>query len=117
MAISVTQDELPWKVVADGVERKVIAGQHEMVVLYRYTKPTVAPAHRHPEELISYVIAGRVELTVGEKQDTTFECSAGSFYFVEGNVLHGARVEAGSIEINAFSPPRFEYLEEAVTNV
>ena len=116
MANFVTEDGLPWKTVADGVERKVIASQHEMVVLCRYTKSIVAPAHRHPEELISYVIAGRIELIVGEEQETTFECPAGSFYLVESNMLHGARVDAGTIEINAFSPPRSEYLDKAVTN-
>ena len=68
---------------------------------------TVLPEHEHPQEQITLIAEGRMELTVGQ---TTKVMAKGEAVKVPPNTLHGARVlDEPVIAIDAWSPIREDY--------
>ncbi len=64
------------------------------------------PLHQHPHEQFSYVLAGRVEFTVG---DETRVMSAGDCAVIPGGTKHGCRALTACKLLDAFSPARDDY--------
>jgi quercetin dioxygenase-like cupin family protein len=94
-----------------GFWRQTLAwGDELMLVLFRMRKDAELTAHHHVHEQVGYVIEGNVELTVaGVRRPTPVGCC----YFVDSDRLHQADVLADALVIDAFSPPRLDYLPGA----
>ena len=69
--------------------------------------PGFVSQHSHPEEQIGYVLAGQVEIVVGDER---MECRGGDGYSIPSGVPHSFRVLSGqSAElVEIFSPPKEE---------
>jgi len=89
--------------------RVLIHGPALMLVEFRFMKGGVGVPHKHEEhEQVGYIAKGSFEITVdGEKRTV----KAGDSYYAAKNVLHGvAALEDDSVIIDAFTPPRVDFL-------
>jgi quercetin dioxygenase-like cupin family protein len=87
----------------------LVSGDKLMLCLFTWRAGASLPAHAHHHEQAGYVISGSVELTVS---GSTVITRAGCSYFVPSTAVHSARALADSVVIDAFSPPREEYVRD-----
>ena len=80
-----------------------------MLCLYNLEKGSSFPRHNHPHEQTGYVISGKIEMTIGEQ---TRVLGPGEAYFMTSEEYHSARVIEETVVLDAFSPPREDYLPE-----
>lgn len=103
---------VPWNTtkpveVMPGLTRRTLAtGRQVMLVEFRAQKDVNIPIHNHPHEQDGYLVAGEMVITINGV-DTTVR--PGDSYAIPGNTPHGARLQAGAIVLEAFSPPREDY--------
>lgn len=105
-----SDDVEPIEVCPGYFRRTLLSGGGLMLVLFDCRKGYDMPEHSHPHDQSGYVVSGEVELTIaGEKH----LMRAGSTYFVASNQLHSARTLEDAVIVDAFSPPREDYLPGA----
>ena len=94
--------------VQPGVLRAILChGEKLMLCEVTLSKGASATIHKHPHEQITYVVKGTVQFTMG---DETVRLTAGESCLVEPNVLHGAEAISDCLLVDAFSPPREDFL-------
>jgi quercetin dioxygenase-like cupin family protein len=86
-----------------GLRRRTFDGQGATVNEYSFEPNASFPLHHHPEEQITLVTGGEVELTAGGE---TSELSAGGWSVIAGGVEHGIRAGANGARIVAIIVPR-----------
>jgi len=67
----------------------------------------VIPNHAHPHEQAGYVVSGRLRITIDGQ---TSELGPGGTYCAPSNVPHSALILEPAVVVDAFSPPREDYL-------
>ena len=61
-------DAIEWQFAGEGVERKVLGYDEQMMMVrVRFKKSAVGALHHHPHRQISYVESGAFEVTVDNK--------------------------------------------------
>jgi quercetin dioxygenase-like cupin family protein len=65
------------------------------------------PEHRHPQEQIVHILAGRMKLIVEGKPH---EMTVGDSFYLASNIPHGVETIDETRVLDTFSPPRDEYL-------
>ena len=103
MPAKIVWDDIPWEPVNDDVSRKVVMGDHLMMVMYRFREGITWPEERHAAEQGGYILQGKVEFHSG---DDTLVLGPGESYFIESNVPHYTHFIEETILIDIFSPPR-----------
>lgn len=91
-----------------GLRRRICAwSDNLMCVEVQFETGTVAPAHHHPHEQITYVVSGQFEFEIdGEK----VILGPGDSAYKQANLPHGARcLEAGML-IDMFTPHREDFV-------
>lgn len=91
------------------IRRTLLAGENLMLCLYDLKKGSVIPKHHHPHEQGGMVISGKMKMTIGGE---THVVSAGQAYFMQGDQEHTIEVLEDTVALDAFSPPREDYLHE-----
>jgi len=115
MALVIRSNEVPPKVLSALAQRRTVRGENLMITRYEVKAGAEFEAHSHPEEQMGYVIQGRVEFFVGENEERhVFE--AGTFFHFAPNERHRSRVLEDAMVIDVFSPPRPEYVPEALAS-
>jgi quercetin dioxygenase-like cupin family protein len=84
------------------------AGQEVMLTKMHYRAPFVVAAHSHPHEQAGHVLSGRYRLTIGAGEP--MELEPGDSYVIAGGVEHSLEVIDSGFVLDAFSPPREDYL-------
>lgn len=100
--------EIIWTDVGDGIRRKVMAYNADMMLTkVDFQVGSIGTLHHHPHTQASYVSKGKFEITISGISKVL---SAGDVYFVPSGEIHGALcVEAGEL-IDVFSPMRADFL-------
>jgi quercetin dioxygenase-like cupin family protein len=63
------------------------------------------PAHKHPQEQTLYLIDGKIEVTIGEGEETrTTNITGGTVQYFPPNVLHGIKILENSKYIDIMCP-------------
>lgn len=97
-------DQLPADHVYDGVTRRTFTSDRATVTSYEFSPGAQFPLHRHPQEQITLIQAGEVEMTVGESVENL---SAGDWAVVEPDVEHGITAgPAGAAVVAIVVPAR-----------
>lgn len=97
--------------LVEGVGARFVAGGRMMFSFVRLAPGATMPAHDHPHEQLGYVLEGAMRLTIG---DETREVGPGDAYAIPGGVTHSATGGPdGCFALDAFAPPREEYLARA----
>jgi quercetin dioxygenase-like cupin family protein len=88
------------------------SGENVMMMVLTVEPGVPTPPHSHPHEQIGYLIEGRGVLFSGGE---SLEVEAGTSFLIPPNESHNfnATGEKPAVIIDAFSPPREDYLEKA----
>lgn len=90
-----------------GVWRRTLSwGERLMIVHVILEEGAVVPAHRHPNEQITYIVEGELSMDV---EGRTYVLVAGDSLQFPADVEHGATAVKRTLVIDSFSPPREEY--------
>ncbi len=91
-----------------GVTRRSFDSERATVTAYAFRPGARFPLHRHPQEQITVVQRGDVEMTVGEE---IHALAAGAWWVVPPGVDHGVTAGPDGAEILAVIVPRREHAE------
>jgi quercetin dioxygenase-like cupin family protein len=86
-----------------GLRRRTFDSDGATVNEYRFEPDASFPLHRHPEEQITLIAEGEVELT---QAGATSRLGAGDWAITAGGVEHGIRAGAAGARIVAIIVPR-----------
>jgi quercetin dioxygenase-like cupin family protein len=92
-----------------GVVRFGFSSEHATVNRYTFAPGASFPTHRHPQEQITVIEEGEMELTTAEG---TQRLAAGDWTVFPGEVEHGLRAGVGGARVLAIIVPRREGANE-----
>jgi quercetin dioxygenase-like cupin family protein len=97
-------EQLPADRAYEGVTRRSFSSARATVTSYTFSPGAQFPLHRHPQEQITLIQDGEVEMTVGDKVD---RLSAGEWSVIEPGVEHGITAgPEGAAVVAIVVPPR-----------
>ena len=98
-------------VLVEGISARFVTGSRIMFSFVHLASGAVMPDHNHPHEQLGYVVEGSMVLNIaGDERNL----QPGDAYTIPGGVTHRAvGGPNGCLVLDAFSPPREEYLERA----
>lgn len=102
----VTLSSLPAKNIFPGATGRYVHTEKMTLGEIDLAADVVVPLHAHPHDQFSYVLAGRVEFTVGAE---TRELSVGDCAVIPGGVKHGCRTLTACRLLDTFAPVREDY--------
>lgn len=88
-------------------QKTLVFGAHTLLTEFRLDQGALLPRHSHPHEQTGYLVAGRLELTIG---DASHLVEPGDSWCIPGGTPHNARALADCVAIEVFSPVREDYL-------
>jgi quercetin dioxygenase-like cupin family protein len=88
-----------------GVRRRTVQAEQATVAEYAFEPGASFPLHAHPQEQVTLVLEGDVELTADGRSE---RLGAGAWSVVPGGVAHGVRAGADGARIVAVVVPRRE---------
>jgi quercetin dioxygenase-like cupin family protein len=95
---------LPAEEPFPGVRRQAFTTRQATVTRYTFAPGATFPLHSHPQEQITLIEAGSVEMTIAGEP---LEIETGGWSVVEGEIEHGITAGAdGATVIAIVSPPR-----------
>lgn len=100
---------VPWQAIRPGIERKAFTAGDCTLALNRISPGFVPGLHSHPHALTVYIIAGTLDLRVGEE---VHHLGPGSVLWIAPHVEHGAVAVIGDepcLNLDVFVPARPEY--------
>ena len=86
-----------------GVTRRTLDSERATVTAYTFAPRARFPLHRHPQEQITIVQSGDVEMTIG---DRVHALGAGAFTIVAPDVEHAVAAGPSGAELLALIVPR-----------
>lgn len=97
-----------YQVVLEKIRQKTLVfGEKTLLTEFRLEQGALLPSHLHPHEQTGYLVAGRLELTIG---DATHRVEPGDSWCIPGGTPHRAVALADCVAIEVFSPVREDYL-------
>ncbi|WP_080239378.1 cupin domain-containing protein [Spirosoma rigui] len=104
----VDDQSLPWETVAEGVKRKVMTyDANVMLVKVAFETGGVGSPHSHFHTQMSYVESGVFTITIAGEARTV---RAGDVFYVPSNAWHGAVCEAAGMLVDVFTPMREDFI-------
>ena len=101
-------NDMEWKTVREGVQRKAFSGESATVALHRLMPGHEPKPHSHPHEQIAYIISGEIDFFI---EDTAHRLKAGGMLVVPPNARHWGVVVGDEpvLNLDVFTPRRPEY--------
>lgn len=100
-------EKMPPEKLSDTITRRYVYGEKAMLVRFELKKGALIPKHNHPNEQITYIISGKVKVTIEGKEHIV---EAGQVVVIAPNLFHQFEALEDSIDIDVFSPPRRDWL-------
>jgi len=98
---------LPWERINDKIERRVLSGNHGMIVWWKIKAGALAAPHKHPNEQIVWMLNGRMDFRIGTDRRSM---TAGDVAVIPGNVEHEGFFPEDTEVVDIFAPPRADFL-------
>ncbi len=107
-----TWDKVPRASIAPGVDLRLINGDKCMLTYVIMQSSAVVSDHSHPHEQVGTCILGEGIMTSGGKK---FKTAPGICWVIPGGEIHSwvNTSKSETILIEAFSPPREDYIAKA----
>lgn len=98
----------PWPSDYPGVAMRVVDGTHMQLVWAQFQPGATYNLHSHEREPFSFMLSGRMRLTVGEE---VADIGPGDMWHAPGNVVHGGEVlgDEPVVFVDVYSPPAEEF--------
>jgi quercetin dioxygenase-like cupin family protein len=103
-------DDLAAEPLKGSITRRMITGTSMMIAEVRLAKGDVVPRHAHHNEQITYITAGALHFTLGERGEREVTVRAGEVLVIPPHEPHAAVALEDTIDIDIFSPPREDWL-------
>ncbi|QJW89749.1 cupin domain-containing protein [Spirosoma taeanense] len=104
----VDDQSLPWEPVAEGVKRKIMTyDANLMMVKVAFETGGIGAVHSHVHTQMSYVESGAFDITIAEETRTL---RAGDAYYIPPNVRHGAVCVEAGVLVDVFTPMREDFV-------
>lgn len=100
-------DTLRWEKMAHKVYRKYAYGSNSTVAHLKLIKGAFIPIHQHPNEQVTYIAEGKVEVVIDGKHYTV---SKGETIIIPPNKPHSFEALETTYDIDFFSPIRMDWL-------
>lgn len=95
----------------EGISARFVTGSRIMFSFVHLAPGAVMPDHQHPHEQLGYVLEGSMVLNIAGDERYL---RPGDAYTIPGDIVHRAvGGPDGCLVLDAFNPPREEYLERA----
>ena len=94
-----------------GIAVKVVDGKNMQLVWAEFQPGSTYPLHSHEREQFSFMVSGRMRLTVGEE---VTEIGPGDMWHAPGNVVHGGEIlgDEPVVFVDVYSPPAEEFKQD-----
>lgn len=109
-AIVTRWQNVPLDLMRGSITRRFVHSEKMMVGQIHFKKGDSVPAHRHDNEQYTYVLTGALRFRFGEQQDEEVVVGAGEIVLIPSNLLHSARADEDTFELDIFCPPRQDWL-------
>ena len=97
-----------WTDLGGGSRRRVILSTPELMqVAFSFEAGSIGAPHSHPHVQVSYVAAGRFEVTIDGVTETI---GPGGSFIVASGLIHGVRALEAGLLIDSFTPRRDDFL-------
>jgi quercetin dioxygenase-like cupin family protein len=104
-------DDLPWEEPFPGVRRNMFSTRTATVSRYSFEPGAAFPLHSHPQEQVTLIEQGRVEMAIAGETTTL---DAGAWSVVGPDVEHGITAGPDGARIVAVIVPRRDAADEYV---
>ena len=101
---------IPHRTLSHGIIGHYVHGDKSTLGLVILEKGSSVPAHQHPQEQITYILEGSLQMVIDGK-DCLLE--QGMYYVIPSNIVHSAVALTDCRLIDVFSPVREDYKEQA----
>ena len=101
-------DDVVLKSVREGISRKYIAGDREMVAQITLRRGAIVPEHSHESEQLTYVLNGALKFTLDGRDITV---RAGELLRIPSWMPHSAEAVEDTFELDLFSPIRHDWID------
>jgi quercetin dioxygenase-like cupin family protein len=91
------------------IQRRIVTGEKLMIAHVYMQKGNVVPRHVHDNEQLTYILEGRLEMTIGDADPVVV--GAGEVVTIPGGVPHSARALEDLLDVDVFCPPRQDWLD------
>jgi quercetin dioxygenase-like cupin family protein len=100
---------IDWEPIAEGVRRKITSYCEQlMAVVVDFQQGAVGALHAHPHVQITFVQSGSFDVTIDGVKKVL---SAGDFFYVAPDKLHGVLALEAGILVDYFTPMREDFLK------
>ncbi|WP_298275353.1 cupin domain-containing protein [Ferroplasma sp.] len=93
--------------LSDTFSRQMIYGDRVMVAQLDIKKGSIVPEHSHENEQVTWIMKGRLRLTVDGKD---IDVGAGEVLIIPSNTKHSAVALEDTLDIDIFSPIRSDWI-------
>jgi quercetin dioxygenase-like cupin family protein len=93
--------------VAPGLTRRYVTGDQTTLGVFNFEKGAIVPEHQHPNEQVTYILSGHVEVTVAGRP---YQVRAGQVIIIPANTPHRFEALEETIDIDFFTPARADWL-------
>ena len=97
---------IPAKELAPGITGYYAHGENLTFGYVELKAGSSVPLHQHPQEQITYIIEGQLDMIIGEMACTL---GPGMYHVIASNEPHSAIAKTDCKVIDAFSPLRADY--------
>ena len=101
-------DDVLLENVRDGISRRFIAGDREMLAQIYLKRGAIVPTHSHESEQLTYVLSGALKFTLGNREITV---GPGQVLRIPSWMPHGAEALEETFELDLFSPIRQDWID------
>ena len=101
-------NEMVLEHVTDGISRKYVTGDREMVAQITLKRGAIVPVHSHESEQLTYVLSGALKFVIGSDEFTVRE---GELLRIPSWVPHTAEALEDTFELDLFSPIRQDWID------
>ena len=101
-------DDVVLENVREGISRKFIAGDREMVAQITLRRGAIVPEHSHESEQLTYVLTGALKFTLAGRDITV---RPGELPRIPSWMPHRAEALADTFELDLFSPIRQDWID------
>ena len=101
-------DDVLLETVRDGISRRFIAGDREMLAQIYLKRGAIVPTHSHESEQLTYVLSGALKFTLDNRDITV---GPGQVLRIPSWMPHSAEALEETFELDLFSPIRRDWID------
>lgn len=98
--------DIPWHALSASARVRAVTGDMAMMGFVEFDAGSITPVHNHPNEQFTYVVEGRLKVTVDGREHIL---GPGDVIVVPSYVPHGAVALEATKTVEAFGPTRADY--------